>query len=192
MSALSVPKIYISLIVAIVVWLICRYFLYWVPGGNVVSLLLSIAGAILLTAVTDNVARAMNTSVTSVPHTIAAAVGSATALYVTISLLTVSNAVVGINCSPTAPSANPDYVYIQVGSTVKWTAANASLRSYTIKFKDQSPFDDPSTGMQLKIIASNPATGETPRNTARRPGPFYYGFTCSNGPVVDPMIDVWK
>lgn len=193
MSALSGSKIIISLIVAIVVWLIGRYFLYWLPGGMLVSILLSIAGAILLTTVADNVAREMNASVSSVVHAVVAAVGSATLLFGTMSALTVSNAVVTINCSRTAPSANPDYVYIKAGSTVKWTAADTSSRSFTVRFKDQSPFDDVITGTQLKIISSNPTTGETATNTIKdRPGAHRYGFTCSNGTVVDPMIDVWK
>ena len=192
MSSPTVNRIIISMIVGIVVWFIFGYFLYWWPGAKLISLLLSIVGAMVFTEVAYFVAGLMRASVSSSVQPLIAAAGSAAVLYFTTSLLIVSSAVVQINCTPGSASASPDPVRIQLGGTVKWTAANTSLRSYTIHLKDQSPFDGITPGTQLKDIPSNPTTGETPPNTTKRIGQFRYGFTCSNGPVVDPMIDVWK
>jgi hypothetical protein len=190
-SAPTVNRMIISVIVGIVVWLIFGYFLHWLPGGKLISLLLSVVGAIVFTEVANIVAGSMRTTVSSFAQPLIAAAGSAAVLYVG-SLLIVSSVVVQINCTPGSASANPDPAKVQLGGTVKWTASSTSFRSYTIHFKDQSPFDGVTPGTQLKDIPSNPTTGETPPNTTKRTGRFEYGFTCSNGPVVDPMIDVWK
>lgn len=181
---MNISQILRVLLIAVVIWFIGYKFLYWLPGGYVLSIVLSLLGAIVFVSI----ARKVNLAETATSQIVVAAIGSLVTLFAVTQYFTyTSPREIIINCRD--KRVYPNHAYADINDDIDWRSEGNTEKDYSIEFKTGSPFND-NLGNPKKKIPSDPSVGKTLREKVRRSGYFYYGFRCADGTVVDPMIQV--
>lgn len=180
---------------AVLFWILNYFFLYWLPGGILVSIILGILGAVVAAKIQKVVATQFGLMVNPTTQFIAAATGAAVILYSGVSMLTSNRADISFDCD--TGDVDPDWAYVDRPGVVTWQfyadGAPDSEKKYTITIEhDRSPFKQPNGSYKKKLEGSVRPGGNSPDEPVRANGFFKYSIQCDGGPKVDPMIQVPK
>jgi hypothetical protein len=181
---MNISHIVRVILIAVVIWFIGYKFLYWIPGGPVISFLLSILGAVVVVVVARKISLAESAST----QIVWAVIGSALTLFAVTQVLTYTSArEIIVNCKN--KKVYPNHAYADINDNIDWRFDANTIKDYSIEFDVGSPFND-NLGNPKKKIPSDPSSGKTPPEKVRRYGYFTYHLTCADGTVIDPMIHV--
>jgi uncharacterized membrane protein YeaQ/YmgE (transglycosylase-associated protein family) len=181
---MNIRQIIAILLIALVIWFIGYRFLYWLPGGPIISFLLSLVGAIVVVLI----ARKVNLAERSSTQIVWAVIGSAFTLFAVTQYLTYSSArEIIVNCKN--KKVYPNHTYADINDDIDWRFDANTEKNYSIEFDVGSPFND-YIGNPKKKVPSDPSSGRTKPEKIRRYGYFTYHLTCADGTVIDPMIHV--
>lgn len=178
---------------AILFWILNYFFLFWLPGGILVSIILAVLGAVVFAKIQKVVAPHFGPAESPSAQFIAAAIGSAIVLYSGVSMLSSNRADISFDCD--TGDVDPDWAYVDRPGVVTWQfySDGAEDIKFTITIEhDRSPFKEANGNYKRKLEGSVKPGANSPDEPVRANGFFKYSIQCDGGPKVDPMIQVPK
>ncbi len=181
---MTTREIGISVIIGLGFWVFGVFGLCWVPFGYVISLLISILGAIVVVWIVKKIRSGKD--FTSTHITISALLGCGLLLFAARMIAVSDSETITLDC--TNLSAYKDPASVNPNGIVIWKIKGNLQKNFTVTFTDEkAPFMDTTTNTYKKIVKG---LGQSPPETAKNLGFFTYQFTCPNGEVADPMLFV--
>lgn len=187
-----IRNLVLSLLMAIVVWSISFLAFYWPKTHPLLSLQISILGALLVVIILV-LAKHFGV-VLSLNRLLAVGLGAAIGLLVASIIIPAACKSVIVNCNNQPPIASPDEVGAYLGETICWQPTTVG---YTVEFKQsnttnpinngrRSPVRNALGGEEIYVTVTTAVAGRIVNAT----GYYYYNITCDNGNHVDPKVRI--
>lgn len=182
--------IVVTLLSALVVWLLSLFPLHLATSNPLISLVFSIVGAFVIASIFKKIGFISSRK----GYFFTGLVGGFVVVLL-LSLRTTGTVKIVIDCNPQPPilvplTVDPDTAGVDLDWDVYWEGKND--HDFKIDFKESNPGKTPFRHWLIfynKHVESK--GGKTNGNKAVAKGEFYYGVTCTeSGHHVDPMIKV--